>query len=654
MNLNLEQQVTKAAVIEVYSNAKLGVAGHLVVAFLLGLVFYTRLPLEIMLVGFFLHSFVLVRRSYLIYRFNKIKDNFTDFKEITSYIKKYQFCMLLSGLFFGLFQFGVQSLSIEYHFFILAVLIGLSSGAIYTIGEVLSIYLLYLVAMIGTSMLWMVLQEGDAYNISVIMLLVSGFYSASTSVRYARNFKDMLIKEHIAKEHILEQKIAQEKILEQQNTLHYKANHDSLTDLPNRVLFEDRLNQGIEKAKRNKSVLAVYFIDLDNFKVINDSLGHDVGDMVLQAVAIRIKDILRSHDTLARWGGDEFTVVIEDLNDEHDASLLAQKILAVLKENFLIDNHELYVTTSIGISVFPKDSKDTQNLVKYADAAMYKAKDSGKNNFKFYSDNMTKMAFERVVMEASLRAAISKKEFSVHYQPQIDAKNNNFIGAEALVRWEHPTIGTISPDQFIPLAEETGLVVEIDKLVMSMAMSQFAQWRKDGYDKCVLSLNLAVKYLEQDDYIQNLKENIKKYNMDVRYLVLELTESDVMKNPESSIEKLHELSALGVNIAIDDFGTGYSSLSYLKRLPIDELKIDKSFTDDIPDNEGGTAIVKAIIAMANTIDLTIVAEGVEQKVQKDYLVKNGCNIIQGYYYAKPMVADDMLAFMKGFKDEHKS
>ena len=648
MNLTLEQQITKEAVESIYSNAKLGVVGHAVVSFLIGIVFYTHIPLHLTISGVVIHSYVLLHRAYLIKKFYEEKDNFSDFKDIEKYLSRYRICMFFSGLSFGLFIFVVQYLSVEYHFFIIAILIGLSSGAIYTIGEIFSIYFPYMASMMSVALIWVAMQNGEAYDITIIMLLVSSYYSASTSWRYAKNFKEMVTKEYRANEHIKEQKESQAKINKQKDELNYSAHHDYLTTLPNRVLFKDRLNQGMQKAKRSSEILAVCFIDLDNFKVINDSLGHEIGDKVLKQVSLRLKNSIRSHDTLARWGGDEFIIIMEGLKIPQDASILARKILDVLSAPCNVNGHELYVTSSIGISVYPKDSQDAESLVKFADSAMYRAKDEGKNNFQYYSQDMTKMAFERVVMESSIRAAIKNKEFIVHYQPQVDAKNNVLIGMEALVRWNHPNIGIVAPFKFLPLAEETGLIIGIDKLVMDMAMRQYSTWRKDGYNPGVLSLNLAVKYLEEPSYIDDLKSAMKKYNMDARYLILELTESDIMKKPESSIAKLKEISSLGINIAIDDFGTGYSSLSYLKRLPMDELKVDKSFVDYIADDDGdGKSIVKAIIAMANTLDLVIVAEGVEEEKQKEFLVENGCNIIQGYLYSKPVESKKMLEFIKG-------
>ena len=646
MNLTVDQQVTKEALQRIYSNSKLGIAGHFIVVILILFIISFTLPFETLVFGLSAHLIILVRRIFLTIKFNKIKDELLDYHSIEKYLAMYRKCMFLSGLSFGVLLFFLDSLPVEHHFLIFSILVGLASGALYSIGEIFSIYISYLVAILGAALVWMLLADGDIYNIGAILIIVSIYYFGSTAYRYANNFREVILKEHMLKDYLSEQEKAQNKIIEQKDILDYQAHHDTLTDLPNRVLFNDRLSQGIEGAKRNSTTLALCFIDLDNFKVINDSLGHNIGDEVLKDVTIRLKETIRSHDTLARWGGDEFTIIIEDLNDAQGASVIAQKILNSLKDPFLIDNHTLYISSSIGISLYPQDANDSESLIKYSDSAMYKAKDEGKNNFKFYSDDMTKLVFERVVMEASIRSAIYNKEFVVYYQPQIDAKNNKLLGMEALVRWEHPKLGLVEPYKFIPLAEEIGLVVKIDKLVMAMAMEQFSKWYSDGYNPGILSLNLAIKHLEEKQYIEQLYNSMDKFSIDPEYLELEITESDVMKRPEEAIDKLKRISALGIKISIDDFGTGYSSLSYLRKLPINKLKIDKSFVDDIPDDEDAKAIVKAIIAMAHSLKLDLIAEGVEEKIQKEFFVEQGCYNIQGYYYARPMPADEMSEFMK--------
>ncbi|MCK4736967.1 MAG: EAL domain-containing protein [Sulfurimonas sp.] len=434
----------------------------------------------------------------------------------------------------------------------------------------------------------------------------------------------------------------------QKDNLDYQAHHDSLTGLPNRVLFNDRLNQAIIKAKRKQRGLALFFIDLDRFKQINDSLGHVIGDEVLKIISVRLKSIVRQEDTIARLGGDEFTVLIEDLRKVTDASLLAKKILYTLSEPIYIEGHTLYISGSIGISLYPEDDTDTNNLLKYADAAMYKAKEEGRNNFQYYSSDMTELAFQKVVMEANLRKALEDEELIVHFQPQIDARSNKLIGMEALVRWQHPSDGLIYPDKFIPLAEETGLIIQLDQLVMHQAMKQLVIWYEKGLNPGVLALNLAIKQLQKDDFISVLDRMLKDTGCKPEWLELEVTEGEIMKNPENAIKVLNEISNMGIELAIDDFGTGYSSLSYLKRLPIDKLKIDKSFVDGLPGNDEDVGITKAVIALAKSLKLNVLAEGVENKEQKEFLLENGCENIQGYFYAKPMSAVKMEIFLKEY------
>ena len=439
---------------------------------------------------------------------------------------------------------------------------------------------------------------------------------------------------------ISQQRKTENELKEQKNKLHYQAHHDVLTGLPNRILFNDRLAQAIETAKRNKSKLAVLFIDLDNFKEINDSLGHDIGDEVLKKVASLLHSSIRDKDTISRFGGDEFSVILEDLDQIQDASSIASKILDTLSSSIVIGDNKLYVTTSIGISIYPDDGMDPLNLLKFADSAMYKAKDEGKNNYQYYDAKMTELAFERVVMEASIRAGIKNEEFIVHYQPQIDATTEKLIGMEALVRWQHPAMGLVPPARFISLAESTGLIVELDRYVMKSAMKQVASWYEDGLDPGVLALNLAVKQLQHKDFLSTLDRLIKETGCRSKWIELELTEGQIMLNPEEAVQILQRVSDMGIELAIDDFGTGYSSLAYLKRLPIDKLKIDQAFIRDLPDDDEDVGISRAVIALAKSLNLKIIAEGVETKAQKDFLIENGCDNIQGYYYSRPLAAEE--------------
>ncbi|MDH4944621.1 EAL domain-containing protein [Sulfurimonas sp. C5] len=444
---------------------------------------------------------------------------------------------------------------------------------------------------------------------------------------------------------ITQQKETQKMLEIQTEKLRHQAHHDMLTNLPNRVLFRDRLDQNIATSKRNNNKFALLFIDLDQFKNINDSLGHHIGDEVLIEASKRLNSVIRSEDTLARLGGDEFTIILKNIKNSSGATTVAQKIIDVLKEPIIIKDLELYVSSSIGIAIYPNDTNEGDNLIKYADAAMYKAKDEGRNNYQFYSSEMTESAFERVIMEQNLRIAIKEENFSVHYQPQIDSNTNSLVGMEALVRWEHNEVGMIAPEKFIPLAEETGMIIQIDLIVLRNAMTQVKKWYEQGLNPGKLSLNLSAKQIENKNFIEILSQTMQVLDFDPAWLTLEITESQIMKNPEDSIRKLKEISALGIEIAIDDFGTGYSSLAYLKRLPVNKLKIDKAFVDGLPHDEEDIAISKAIIALAKTLNLKLVAEGVETKEQQEFMLANGCDVIQGYYYSKPIDSNNMQEYL---------
>jgi diguanylate cyclase (GGDEF)-like protein/PAS domain S-box-containing protein len=439
---------------------------------------------------------------------------------------------------------------------------------------------------------------------------------------------------------ITQEKTAQDSLLKEKEKLRHQAYHDALTGLPNRLLFTDKLGQILIKAKRYKTKIALLFIDLDHFKEINDSLGHNIGDQVLQHVTSRLLSTIKSEDSIARFGGDEFTIVLEDLAQGKDASLLAKKILYLLSKAIHIETHELYISSSIGISLFPQDGDVSADLLKYADSAMYKAKEEGRNNFQFYTPEMTKLALERVIMETSLREAIQNEDFLVYYQAQVDGTKNKIIGMEALVRWNHQTMGIVSPDNFIPLAESTGLIIEIDRYVMRTAMTQMAAWYKQGLNPGILAMNLTVRQLQDKNFIKIFKALMDETRCKAEWIELEITEGQIMHNPDEAIKILNNISDMGIEIAIDDFGTGYSSLSYLKKLPINKLKIDQSFVRNLPDDEEDVVIAKAVIALAQSLNLHIIAEGVETKAQKDFIIANGCPNIQGYFYSKPIPAGE--------------
>ena len=419
--------------------------------------------------------------------------------------------------------------------------------------------------------------------------------------------------------------------------LQHIANHDNLTGLPNRLLFLDRLEQSIKHSKRNHTSVSVLFLDLDRFKEVNDTFGHDVGDQLLQKISKKLSHLIREEDTVSRLGGDEFTIILNDLN-ENNIIKVTQKIISTMQDKISIANTDLFVTFSIGISNFPQDGDTPTILLRNADTAMYKAKELGKNQYQFYNQEMTELAIQRAEIEHDLRLALENGELIPYFQPKFNALTNKIIGMEALIRWEHPIKGLIPPNDFITIAEEIGLIIPIDKFMMQKSIQIVQEWQKEGLDTGVISLNLSIKQLEKEDCIDTLKNLLTSFSLIPEMLELEITENQIMNNPEISITILQEIRNLGIGISVDDFGTGYSSLSYLKRLPINKLKIDKSFIDDLPDDKDDVAITKAIIALAESLGLDLIAEGVETKEQLEFLVSKGCNIIQGYYYSKPLPA----------------
>lgn len=428
--------------------------------------------------------------------------------------------------------------------------------------------------------------------------------------------------------------------------LNHRATYDELTGIPNRTLFLDRLTHSIEKAKRDDNKLAVLFIDLDHFKEINDSLRHDVGDIVLIEVSKRLNSTLRKSDTLARLGGDEFTIIIESIKDIEVVVEISNKIISQMREPIFHLNQSLYVTTSIGISIYPDDGDDVKTLQRNADSAMYKAKAEGRDNYKYYNQAMTQSAFEHIFYESQLRNSLKTDELVVYYQPQIDLLTNRIIGMEALVRWKHPTLGLIMPSKFVPIAESTGLIVQVGEIVLNSSLKQIVKCKEMFSFHGRVSVNLSTKQLEQDDIITTITQALAINKCKPQWLELEVTEGYIMKNPNKAIETLERIRNLGITISIDDFGTGYSSLSYLKKLPIHTLKIDKSFVDDCHKDPDDQAIIKTIIALAQQMNLSVIAEGVEFKEQQDFLVHAGCTNIQGYIFSKPVPDEEFTLFLK--------
>jgi diguanylate cyclase (GGDEF)-like protein/PAS domain S-box-containing protein len=432
---------------------------------------------------------------------------------------------------------------------------------------------------------------------------------------------------------VTERKCAEERI-------HQLAHYDKLTGLPNRALFSQLLEQALAEAKYSKKQVAVLFIDLDRFKLINDSLSHDSGDAVLKQVARRLTEAQLKRNTIARFGGDEFVVLMRDCEIPTDAAEAAQRMLTAIAQPLLLEGQEYHLTASIGISAYPSDGENAQTILKNADIAMYRAKEHGKNNYQFYSAQMNLHSFERLVLERFLRHALEQDEFRVYYQPKIDLVSGCVTGMEALLRWVHPAMGMISPVKFIPLAEETGLIVPIGAWVLKAACEQNKRWADQGLPPLRVAVNLSARQFAQDDLHATILNVLEETGLPPELLELEITESVTMDNPEHAAALLRKLKALGIRLAIDDFGTGYSSLSYLKRFPIDNVKIDRSFIKDIPHDEDDVAITQAVIAMAHSLNLKVIAEGVESEEHVNFLREHGCEQAQGYLFGAPMSADD--------------
>ena len=423
------------------------------------------------------------------------------------------------------------------------------------------------------------------------------------------------------------------------------AYHDALTGLPNRLLFKDRLTVALSHAQRDRSRIAVLFLDLDRFKVINDSLGHNIGDQLLQAVSTRVQACVRESDTVARLGGDEFTLLLPNLIRSEDAAPIAQKILEAVRYPFHIEGREFFITTSIGISLYPEDGTDAETLIKNADTAMYQAKEQGRDNYQLFNAFVNAKALQRITLEHGLRRALANDEMAVHYQPIFDLRSGSVTGMEALLRWRHPGMGNVPPATFIPLAEATGVMVPIGSWAMREACRQAKAWHDSGLRHLSLAVNLSVQQLQSPDLLQRVNEILKETGLPPRLLELEITESSAMQNPETSIRTLYDLKKLGLRISLDDFGTGHSSLAYLKRFPIDTLKIDQSFVRDITSDPDTAAIVTAIIAMAHSLRLKVIAEGVEFSDQAAFLRRYGCDQMQGYLIKPPVAARDFVSFV---------
>lgn len=453
----------------------------------------------------------------------------------------------------------------------------------------------------------------------------------------------------------LEEEIAAHKSIEKELIIHKEhliklSHYDTLTSLPNRVFFNEMLNKTINHASRHKKMMAILFINLDRFKNINEAFGHPIGDHVLKEIANRFSTTLRAGDILARLGGDEFIILLNDIGHSKFASPVAEKILQCASEPIKIDQQEFTLTTSIGISIYPNDGTSLEDLQQNADIALYKAKRAGSGVFQYFTKKMNLEAHEHIQLEAALRKAINNNEFVLHYQPKLNLKDGSVAGVEALIRWENPEFGLINPAEFIPIAEQTGLIMQIGEWALREACHTNKAWQTEGYEPICVAVNLSAKQFQHPDIAQLVKTILTEAGLDPDYLELEITETAVMEDVESAINKLNAIQEMGVKISIDDFGTGYTSISYLKKFPISLLKIDQSFIKDIPENQNNTAITSAMIALAHTLGIKVVAEGVENAEQLQYLADNQCDSVQGYYLSRPLPENKIVLQFSKIED----
>jgi diguanylate cyclase (GGDEF)-like protein len=426
----------------------------------------------------------------------------------------------------------------------------------------------------------------------------------------------------------------------------YLATHDGLTDLPNRAMFTELLNASIETARRYNRKLALLFVDLDRFKVINDTLGHADGDALLLEMANRLRQTLRASDVVARLGGDEFVVILPELTDEQEVAVVARKLLSAVMKPVMLRGQECRITASVGIALYPENAGDGQTLIKNADMAMYLAKEEGKNDFRFFSNDMKSQSIERLMLETNLRKALERDEFVLQYQPKIDLRSGQITGVEALLRWNQPDLGMLPPIQFIPLAEETGLIVPIGRWVLKTACEQHMAWRRDGLPSVCMAINLSPRQFQHEHLLRDIDDTLAATGMRPELLELEITEGMVMQNVDRAIGLLREIKKRGIRLAMDDFGTGYSSMALIKRFPIDTLKIDRSFIRDLPENSEDKAIADAIIGLGKALSLTIVAEGVETTEQQAFLRDHACDEMQGYLFSRPVSAESIPALLR--------
>lgn len=435
---------------------------------------------------------------------------------------------------------------------------------------------------------------------------------------------------------------------EMERQLLKQATHDSLTQLPNRVLFMDRVEQAILRAKKKKKMFAFLFLDLDRFKMINDTLGHTIGDKLLQVISNRLLIATNDFDTVARIGGDEFVILLQDIGSEDQAQQMAEEVLQSVEKPTQIGQHSLRVTGSIGISFYPKDGIDYESLMKNADLSMYHAKDNGRNNFRIFDEEMNRHVINRMQLDTALRDSLQKNEFYLVYQPLMDLKSNTIVGFEALIRWESHILGAVSPVDFIGMAEENGLIVEIGRWVLQEACTQLMRWHDQGLNQLSVAVNISGRQFRQTRLPDTVREILDNTGLSAKFLELELTESLLVDDVEHAVETMYQLKDMGVRLVIDDFGTGYSSLSYLKQFPVDKLKIDRSFITELVNEDSDAAIARAIINLGHSLNLEVLAEGIETELQRDFIIRHGCDYAQGYFYKPPKKPDDLKEFLANY------
>lgn len=625
-------------------------------------------------------SFVCILRIFVRYGYFRSFD-----LSVTVWERIYTILTLIVGIIWGSLSFFLyfsDQLIVQVLVFMLV--IGAITASVPVLSSVLRSFYAYIIPMLVGLSVALLIKDTLFYSVIAIMLIIYGgliIKLANNTNRHLINSfqlqyrNEVLITElnkEVGEREDAQQKLKKygedlEKIVDErtrqlveinqslkleiherkraQDDLNYLAHYDAVTNLPNRLLLNVRLEHSIQRAKRNNTLVAVLFLDLDNFKHINDSFGHAFGDSILRKVGERFQHCSREDDTVARQGGDEFIIIIEEPKSEEMIRVFAEKIISELNKEFEVQHHSLHISTSIGISIYPSDGDTTEKLIAYADAAMYKSKSEGRNNFQFYTPDLTETAFDRVVLEGSLRKALANRELTVYYQPQVSLKSGEVIAVEALVRWCHPDLGILTPEHFLQIAEDSGLIMPLGKFVLETACEQMSIWHETGIHIRHVAVNVSGLQIDDYNFATSVEGILEKTKCKPQWLELEITESCIMKESEKSVETLDYLRGLGVRFAIDDFGTGYSSLSHLKRLPVDTLKIDRCFISDIESDSSDLAIVEAIIALANTLQLIVTAEGIESYAHEVRLKELGCNIGQGFYYSRPIPSEDLTTLI---------